>query len=72
MSKNGSNNIPVEEIIEENPVMEQSGEPEHSKDFEKYKRYYDSGFWNKAMLRNVVRKGKLTPEEYEEITGEAY
>lgn len=45
---------------------------EHSKNFEKYKRYYDSGFWNDVMLRNVVAKGKITPEEYKEITGEDY
>jgi len=45
---------------------------EHSKNFEKYKRYYDSGLWNKTMLYNIVGKGKITPEEYEEITGEAY
>lgn len=45
---------------------------EHSKDFEKYKYYYDSGFWNKKALKNVVNKGKLTPEEYEEITGEPF
>ena len=45
---------------------------EHSKDFDKYKYYYDSGFWNKKALKNVVNKGKLTPEEYEEITGEPF
>lgn len=45
---------------------------EHSKNFEKYKGYYDSGFWNDAMLKNVVAKGKITPEEYEEITGCVY
>ena len=28
--------------------------------------------WNKAMLRKMVEKGRLTPEEYEEITGEVY
>ena len=44
----------------------------HSKDFEKYKSYYDNHFWNKKMLKNVVKKGKITPAEYEEITGEAY
>ena len=63
MSKLKKSGTPEEEII----VVE------HSKDFEKYKYYYDSGFWNKKALKNVVnKKGKPTPEEYEEITGEPY
>lgn len=40
--------------------------------FQKIKKYYESGFWTKAMVRNAVIKGKITPEEYEEITGESY
>lgn len=28
--------------------------------------------WNKKMLQRLVRVGQLTPEQYEEITGEAY
>lgn len=40
--------------------------------FEKVKRYYDSGMWNKAMVRNAVAKGWITAEEYEMITGEEY
>lgn len=28
--------------------------------------------WNKAMIRRLVEKGKLTPEQFEEITGEIY
>lgn len=28
--------------------------------------------WNKAMIRKLVERGKLTPEQYEEITGEPY
>lgn len=44
----------------------------HSKDFEKIKRYYDNGFWTKKMVKNVVVKGKITAEEYEEITGDPY
>ena len=28
--------------------------------------------WNKAMIKRLVKKGKLTPEQYEEITGEVY
>lgn len=40
--------------------------------FEKVKKYYDSGLWNKTMVRNAVVKRWITAEEYEEITGEAY
>lgn len=40
--------------------------------FDKIKRYYDSGVWNKTMVRNAVVKGKITQEEYETITGEKY
>ena len=28
--------------------------------------------WNKAMIKRLVEKRKLTPEQYEEITGEPY
>jgi len=45
---------------------------QHSKDFYKYKQWYDDGFYTKKMLRNIVAKGKLTPEEYYEITGEEF
>lgn len=44
----------------------------HSKMFEKIKKYYDEGLWNKEMVRNAVIKEKITPEEYAEITGEPY
>lgn len=40
--------------------------------FEKVKRYYDSGLWNKTMVRNAVVKGWIAAEEYAIITGEAY
>ena len=40
--------------------------------YEKVKRYYNSGLWNKTMVRNAVVKGWITPEQFEEITGEAY
>lgn len=53
------------ETLEEEEVV-------HSKDFEKIKRYYDNGFWTKKMVKNAVVKGKITAEEYEEITGDPY
>lgn len=40
--------------------------------FNKVKGYYDSGFWNKTMVRNAVVKGWITTEEYTLITGEDY
>lgn len=46
---------------------------EHSKNFEKYKNYYDKGLWSKERLHNVVgKKTGITAEEYEEITNEPY
>ena len=42
---------------------------EHSAGFEKYKKYYDNGWYTAVMLSNLVVKGKLTPEEYNEIVG---
>ena len=44
----------------------------HSPKFELVKRYYDSGLWGKAAVRNAVVKGWITPAEYELITGEPY
>jgi len=43
-----------------------------SKKFNLVKKYYDSGLWNKEMVRNAVVKGWITADEYEEITGEVY
>ena len=44
-----------------------------SKNFEKFKSYYDNGLWSKERLYNVVgKKTGITAEEYELITGEPY
>lgn len=40
--------------------------------FLKIKKWYLQGFWTKAMVANAVEKGKITAEQYQEITGEAY
>ena len=40
--------------------------------FEKVKRYYDFGLWNKVMVKNAVKKDWITAEEYQLITGEPY
>lgn len=45
---------------------------EHSRNFEKYKGYYDHGFWNAKMLKNAVVKKAITADEFEEITGETH
>lgn len=40
--------------------------------FEKIKKWYESRMWTKKMVRNAVIKGKITEDEYNEITGEEY
>ena len=40
--------------------------------FDRIKDFYDRGLWTKEMVRNAVVTGKITAEEYELITGEAY
>ncbi len=52
--------------------MEQAQEVQHSPKFEDIKDYYDSGFWNAAMVKNAVKKKRITAEEYTEITGKEY
>ncbi len=39
---------------------------------EKIARWYKQGLWSKAMVKNAVKKGVLTAEDYTEIVGEAY
>lgn len=43
-----------------------------NKDAETAKKWYDKGKWSKQMVAALVEKGKITPEDYEEITGEPY
>ena len=45
---------------------------EHSKRFDLVKGYYDAGDWKLKAVRNAVKRGWITAEEYEEITGEVY
>lgn len=40
--------------------------------FEKIKRFYDMGLYNKAQVALFVKKGVITPSQYEEIVGEPY
>lgn len=43
-----------------------------SNKYEKVKSYYDRGLWDVSRVRNAVVKGWITPEEFMEITGQAY
>lgn len=45
---------------------------EHSPKYELVKCYYDSGQWSKKAVKNAVKRGWITAEEYQEITGEVY
>lgn len=36
------------------------------------KRYYDKGFYSNEDVAKFVAAGKITAEEYEQITGEPY
>ena len=38
----------------------------------KIEKWYKQGLWSKAQVANAVKKGVLTPEDYEAITGEVY
>lgn len=40
---------------------------EHSAIFEKAKSYYNEGLWGKKHLEALIKVGKLTQEEYDEI-----
>ena len=38
----------------------------------KIEKWYKQGLWSKAQVANAVSKGVITPEDYEQITGEVY
>ena len=40
--------------------------------FNQIKKNYERGLWSKAMVKMAVRKGVITKDQYEEITGEVY
>ena len=46
----------------------------HSKNYLKFKRYYEQGLWDIERLRAVVGVPKtgITAEEFEQITGVPY
>lgn len=45
---------------------------EHSKNYDKVKRFYSMKLWDEARVRNAVVKGWITEEEFAEITGATY
>ena len=45
---------------------------EYSEKFYTVKNYYESGMWKKKAVKNAVKKGWITTEEYEEIVGKPY
>ena len=45
---------------------------EHSKNYGKGKNWYDMGMWNETGVRNAVKMGWITEEEFKEITGKDY
>jgi uncharacterized XkdX family phage protein len=36
------------------------------------KRYYEKGYYTKDDVKVFVQAGKITPQQYEEITGDPY
>lgn len=40
--------------------------------YETIKRNFDRRLWSAAMVKTAVRKGVITPAQYEEITGQIY
>ena len=44
----------------------------HSPKFEYYKEKYEKGHATEEQHRRLVRVNVLTPEEFEEITGDKY
>ena len=40
--------------------------------YEQIKKNYEKKLWNKQMVKMAVKKGVITSEQYEEITGEVY
>ncbi len=45
---------------------------EHSKNYQKVKRYYDMKMWEETRVRNAVKMGWITEAEFQEIVGKEY
>lgn len=40
--------------------------------YETIKRWYKQGLWSALMVKQAVKQGKITEEQYKEITGFVY
>ena len=40
--------------------------------FERVKYYFEAGLWSVPMVKMAVRKGVITKEQFQEITGQEY
>lgn len=40
--------------------------------YERIKYYFEAGLWSLPMVKMAVRKGVITKEQFEEITGQKY
>ena len=40
--------------------------------YETIKKNFKRGLWNAAMVKTAVRKGVITKDQFEEITGKDY
>lgn len=40
--------------------------------FSRIKYFYDEGLWTKKQVHDTVGAGRITPAQYEEITGDPY
>lgn len=45
---------------------------EHSKNYEKVKRFYSMKMWDIQRVKNAVKMNWITEDEYKEITGKKY
>lgn len=45
---------------------------EHSKNYDKVKRWYHMKMWDETRVHNAVEKGWITEAEFTEITGSDY
>lgn len=45
---------------------------EHSKNFAKVNSFYERKLWDENRVRNAVKMGWITDEEFREITGTEY
>ena len=43
-----------------------------SKHYSKVKKWFDMGMWGIEVVKNAVKKGWITKDEFKEITGEEY